>query len=139
MTTPALQRLTAALHPHRRLVWLAAGCSVLNKLFDLAPPVLIGLAVDVVVKQNTSWLAAWGVSSVPGQLGVLAGLSFGIWSAESLFEYLYALLWRNLAQTVQHELRQEAYGHLQQLEMAFFEQGSTGRLMAILNDDINQL
>ena len=139
MTTPALQRLTAALHPHRRLVWLAATCSVLNKLFDLAPPVLIGLAVDVVVKQNTSWLAAWGVSSVPGQLGVLAGLSFGIWSAESLFEYLYALLWRNLAQTVQHELRQEAYGHLQQLEMAFFEQGSTGRLMAILNDDINQL
>jgi len=139
MTAPALQRLTAALHPHRRLVWLAAGCSVLNKLFDLAPPVLIGLAVDVVVKQNTSWLAAWGVSSVPGQLGVLAVLSFGIWSAESLFEYLYALLWRNLAQTVQHELRQEAYGHLQQLEMAFFEQGSTGRLMAILNDDINQL
>ncbi len=139
MTAPALQRLTAALHPHRRLVWLAAGCSVLNKLFDLAPPVLIGLAVDVVVKQNTSWLAAWGVSSVPGQLGVLAGLSLGIWSAESLFEYLYALLWRNLAQTVQHELRQEAYGHLQQLEMAFFEQGSTGRLMAILNDDINQL
>jgi len=139
MTAPALQRLTAALHPHRRLLWLAAGCSVLNKLFDLAPPVLIGLAVDVVVKQNTSWLAAWGVSSVPGQLGVLAVLSFGIWSAESLFEYLYALLWRNLAQTVQHELRQEAYGHLQQLEMAFFEQGSTGRLMAILNDDINQL
>lgn len=139
MTAPALQRLTAALHPHRRLVWLAAGCSVLNKLFDLAPPVLIGLAVDVVVKQNTSWLAAWGVSSVPGQLGVLAVLSFGIWSAESLFEYLYALLWRNLAQTVQHELRQEAYGHLQQLELAFFEQGSTGRLMAILNDDINQL
>ncbi len=139
MTAPALQRLTAALRPHRRLVWLAAGCSVLNKLFDLAPPVLIGLAVDVVVKQNTSWLSAWGVSSVPGQLGVLAVLSFGIWSAESLFEYLYALLWRNLAQTVQHELRQEAYGHLQQLEMAFFEQGSTGRLMAILNDDINQL
>ena len=139
MTAPALQRLTAALHPHRRLVWLAAACSVLNKLFDLAPPVLIGLAVDVVVRQNTSWLAAWGVSAVPGQLGVLAGLSLVIWSAESLFEYLYALLWRNLAQTVQHELRQEAYGHLQQLEMAFFEQGSTGRLMAILNDDINQL
>ena len=139
MTTPALQRLTAALHPHRRLVWLAGTCSVLNKLFDLAPPVLIGLAVDVVVKQNTSWLAAWGVSSVPSQLGVLAVLSFAIWSAESLFEYLYALLWRNLAQTVQHELRQEAYSHLQQLEMAFFEQGSTGRLMAILNDDINQL
>ncbi|MFM2172903.1 MAG: hypothetical protein RLZZ54_830 [Cyanobacteriota bacterium] len=136
---PPLQRLLRSLRPHRRLVWLAASCSVLNKLFDLAPPVLIGLAVDVVVQQNTSWLAALGVRSVPGQLGVLALLSFVIWSAESLFEYLYALLWRNLAQTVQHELRLEAYSHLQQLEMGFFEASSSGRLLAILNDDINQL
>ena len=136
---PPLQRLLHSLRPHRRLVWLAASCSVLNKLFDLAPPVLIGLAVDVVVQQNTSWLAALGVRSVPGQLGVLALLSFVIWSAESLFEYLYALLWRNLAQTVQHELRLEAYDHLQRLELSFFEASSSGRLLAILNDDINQL
>jgi ATP-binding cassette subfamily B protein len=134
-----LQRLIHTLRPHRRQVWLAAGCSVLNKLFDLAPPVLIGLAVDVVVQQETAWLTRFGVSSVPGQLGLLAVLSFVIWSAESLFEYLYGLLWRNLAQTVQHELRLEAYDHLQKLEMAFFEAGSSGRLMAVLNDDINQL
>jgi len=117
----------------------AAIFSVLNKLFDLAPPVLIGLAVDVVVRQQLSWLGTLGVVGVPGQLGLLAVLSFVIWSAESLFEYLYALQWRNLAQTVQHELRIEAYDHLQQLEMAFFEAGSSGRLLAILNDDINQL
>ena len=120
-------------------MWLAALCSVLNKLFDLAPPVLIGLAVDVVVQQRTAWLAGFGATTVPAQLSVLAVLSFLIWSAESLFEYLYALLWRNLAQTVQHELRLEAYNHLQRLEMAFFEAGSSGRLMAVLNDDINQL
>ena len=134
-----LARLLACLRPHRRQVVLATTCSVLNKLFDLAPPVLIGLAVDVVVREQTSWLAAWGVASVPGQLAVLAVLSFLIWSAESLFEYLYALLWRNLAQTVQHELRLEAYDHMQRLEMAFFEASSSGRLLAILNDDINQL
>jgi ATP-binding cassette subfamily B protein len=136
---PGLQRLLSSLRPHRRLVRLAATCSVLNKLFDLAPPVLIGLAVDVVVQQRTSWLAGLGFSTVPGQLGVLAVLSFLIWSAESLFEYLYALLWRRLAQTVQHELRVEAYDHLQHLEMGFFEAGSTGRLLTVLNDDINQL
>ncbi|MEA5414400.1 ABC transporter ATP-binding protein [Synechococcus sp. BA-132 BA5] len=136
---PGLRRLLVSLRPHRRLVWLAATCSVLNKLFDLAPPVLIGLAVDVVVQQRTSWLAGLGFSTVPGQLGVLAVLSFLIWSAESLFEYLYALLWRRLAQTVQHELRIEAYDHLQHLEMGFFEAGSSGRLLTVLNDDINQL
>ena len=140
MASPSpLQRLLRTLQPNRRLVWLAASCSVLNKLFDLAPPVLIGLAVDVVVQQNDSWLAALGVVTVPGQLGVLAVLSFLIWSAESLFEYLYALLWRNLAQRVQHELRLEAYDHLQRLQMGFFEASSSGRLLTILNDDINQL
>jgi ATP-binding cassette subfamily B protein len=135
----SLHRLLRALRPHSRQLRLAALCSVLNKLFDLAPPVLIGLAVDVVVRQDNAWLALFGVTRVPAQLAVLAVLSFVIWTAESLFEYLYGLLWRNLAQTVQHELRLEAYGHLQQLEMAFFEAGSSGRLLAILNDDINQL
>ena len=138
-TVAPLHRLFHSLRPHRRQMQLAALCSVLNKLFDLAPPVLIGLAVDVVVRQDNAWLAAFGVTTVPGQLGVLAVLSFVIWSAESLFEYLYGLLWRNLAQTVQHELRLAAYGHLQQLELAFFETGSSGRLLTILNDDINQL
>jgi ATP-binding cassette subfamily B protein len=134
-----LTRLQRRLRPHRRQVALAACCSVINKLLDLAPPVLIGLAVDVVVRRNLSWLAGFGVSSVPGQLGVLAALSFVIWSGESLFEYLYGLLWRNLAQTVQHELRLEGYDHLQRLQMDFFEAGSSGRLLAVLNDDINQL
>ena len=138
-TVAPLHRLLISLRPHSRQMQLAALCSVLNKLFDLAPPVLIGLAVDVVVRQDNAWLAAFGVTTVPGQLGVLAVLSFVIWSAESLFEYLYGLLWRNLAQTVQHELRLAAYGHLQQLELAFFETGSSGRLLTILNDDINQL
>jgi ATP-binding cassette subfamily B protein len=55
------------------------------------------------------------------------------------FEYIYARLWRNLAQTIQHDLRLDAYGHLQELELAYFEERSTGGLMSILSDDINQL
>lgn len=138
-TAAPLQRLLAHLAPQRRLVLAATACSVLNKFFDLAPPVLIALAVDVVVQQQTSWLARLGAVTVPSQLGVLAGLSFLVWSAESLFEYLYGVLWRNLAQATQHRLRLEAYDHLQKLEMAFFENDSSGRLLTVLGDDINQL
>ncbi|MEB3362556.1 MAG: ABC transporter ATP-binding protein [Synechococcaceae cyanobacterium] len=137
--SPPLLRLLTLLRPHRRLVVLACFCSVVNKLLDLAPPVLIGLAVDVVVRQRQSWMAAFGLTSVPQQLAGLAFLSFVIWSGESLFEYLYGLLWRNLAQTVQHALRIDAYDHLQHLEISFFESSSSGRLLTILNDDINQL
>ena len=48
-------------------------------------------------------------------------------------------MWRNLAQNIQHDLRLDAYKHLQELELAYFEERSTGGLMSILSDDINQL
>ena len=52
---------------------------------------------------------------------------------------MYGVLWRNLAQTVQHELRLDVYGHIQNLEMGWFLEQSKGNLMAIMNDDVNQL
>ncbi len=134
-----LLRLWRYARRHRRRVVLATVCSILNKFFDLAPPVLIGAAVDVVVRQEGSVLATWGFPAPREQLVVLAVATFLIWSLESVFEYAYAVLWRNLAQTVQHELRLDAYGHLQGLELRYFEERSTGGLMAILNDDVNQL
>ena len=133
------RRLLRYVRPHRRQVWAASACSVLNKVFDLAPEALIGVAVDVVVSRQDSLIARLGFPSVRDQLLVLAAVTFVIWLLESLFEYLYGVLWRNLAQTVQHELRQDAYAHLQDLDLAFFEERSTGSLLAILNDDVNQL
>lgn len=134
-----LGRLWGYAEKHRRRILLAASCSVLNKFFDLAPPVLIGAAVDVVVRRQDSVLAGFGFPEARDQLLVLALATFTIWALESLFEYAYGVLWRNLAQTVQHELRIDAYSHLQSLEVAYFEDRSTGGLMSILNDDVNQL
>ena len=134
-----LVRLWGYARPHRRQIILASTCSVLNKVFDLAPPLLIGMAIDVVVSQEDSFLAQLGVTSVVAQLWILAILTLLVWGLESAFEYAYQVLWRNLAQTLQHELRVEAYSHVQGLEMAYFEDRSTGGLMSILNDDVNQL
>lgn len=134
-----LKRLFAYGHNYRTEIWQAIACSVLNKIFDLAPPALIGAAVDVVVQKEDSLIAQLGVSDIFTQLLILALLSLIIWGLESIFEYAYSRLWRNLAQTIQHDLRLDAYAHLQSLDLAFFEDRSTGRLMSILNDDINQL
>jgi ATP-binding cassette subfamily B protein len=120
-------------------MWQAIACSILNKIFDLAPPALIGAAVDVVVNQQDSLIAQFGVTDVTQQLLILSFLTLITWGLESIFQYAYARLWRNLAQTIQHELRLDAYSHLQSLEQEFFEERSTGGLMSILNDDINQL
>ncbi len=134
-----LKRLAAYTRQYQRRVTLAIICSVLNKLFDLAPPVLIGVAVDVVVSQQNSFMARLGFTAVQSQLVALGAITLVIWALESLFEYLFAVLWRNLAQDIQHDLRLTTYDHVQTLDMAYFEERSTGGLMAVLNDDINQL
>ena len=134
-----LPRLLEYARPHRRRLRLAVACSILNKIFDLAPPLLIGAAVDIVVRKQDSWFASLGVVDTSHQLWLLGGLTLAIWIAESLFEYAHAILWRNLAQTIEHELRLDAYAHVQDLDTAWFEDRGAGSLMAVLNDDVNQL
>ncbi len=134
-----LRRLIDYSRDYRQQVWLATLCSVLNKLFDLAPPGLIGAAVDVVIQKQNSIIAQFGITRVSDQLLFLSLLSLVIWTLESAFEYAYARLWRNLAQTIQHNLRLDAYSHLQEMDLAYFEERSTGGLLSILNDDVNQL
>ena len=134
-----LMRLLSHLRQHRGTVLLASLCSVVNKVWALAPPVLIGMAIDVVAAREDSFLATMGYPDVYDQLYILTAITVVIWVLESLFQYFYAVLWRNLAQTAQHELRMSAYTHIQDLEMQWYSEQSTGSLMAIMNDDVNQL
>ncbi len=134
-----LQQLFSYDRIYRSQALRASFYSILNKVFDLAPPYLIGVAVDVVVKRDRSWIGELGITGIIGQLTFISLLTLLIWGLESLFEYLYDRQWRNLAQTMQHDLRLDAYQHLQELELSFFETETTGNLLAILNDDINQL
>ncbi len=133
-----LLRLMKYARAERGKYLAAALFSVLNKIFDIAPEALIGIAVDTVVKRDNSLLAGFGWN-VEQQLIALGVATFFIWVFESYTEYLYSIKWRNLAQSLQHRLRLDTYQHVQNLDMAYFEDKSTGNLLSILNDDINQL
>lgn len=134
-----LRRLAGFARPHRGTAVAATVYSVLNKIFDVLPELLIGVAVDVVVNQQDSFLAGLGVPDPLHQLYLLVALSIAVWVLESLFEYLLAVKWRGLAQELQHALRQAAYGHLQRLPPAVIERERSGRLMALMNEDVNQI
>ena len=133
------KRLLSHMRSHRGTIRLASMCSITNKIWDLAPPLLIGLAVDVVVLKEDSMLASFGLIDPWHQLIFLSILTFAIWGLESLFEYFYGILWRNLAQTVQHELRLDTFNHVQKQGMGWFDERQKGDILAILNDDVNQL
>ena len=139
-----LNKLLRYASAYRRDFKLAALYSVLNKFFDILPEVLIGAAVDVVVKGEESFLARHvlgliGITNTWEQLLALGLFNVLVWAGESLFQYLYEVKWRQLAQNLQHDMRLDTYRHVQRLDMAYFENQRTGNLMAILNDDINQM
>ena len=125
--------------PWKNKIILSSIYSILNKLFDIAPEILLGIAVDLVVNQNNSIISRLGFESIQSQILVLAVTTFLIWVFESLFQYLYSISWRNLAQTIEHSIRVDAYNHVQSLDISWFENKKTGDISAKLNDDVNQL
>ncbi len=127
------------IRPWRAKTRFAALCSTLNKIFDIAPEVLIGVAVDLVVEKENSFVASLGFGSIESQVLFLGLITFIIWALESLFQYIYSIQWRGLAQMVEHEVRVSAYDHSQRLGLSWHEEQATGNITAILNDDVNQL
>ena len=140
LTTPLadrpMWRLFRYLTHYRRKFTLTVGYSIINKILDMMPPILTAWLLDSLMGQGPSWLMPGDNWSHALQIALLI---VAIFLGESFFEWLYQLGFRILAQQVQHDLRLDAYSHLQNREIAFFERSRTGNLLAILNDDINQL
>ncbi len=135
-----LPRLWAYARPERGRVLLATLYTTLGKVMDVAPEILIGVVIDVVVRGQRSFLATrFGIEDRWDQIVVLALLNALIWILESSFGYLSAVAWRNLSQRIEHGLRTEVYAHVQTLELSWFEETRSGGISSILNDDVNQL
>lgn len=118
----------------------AIASSVINKILDLMPPIMIGWLIDSVSGNTPAWIATTFGISEPIGIGVFfAVLIVIIFGVESFFEWLFKLNFMRLAQRVQHDLRLDAYQQLQSREIAYFENNRLGNLMSMLNNDINQL
>ena len=133
-------RLFAYLGAYRgRLAW-ATTASVLNKVLDLMPPLLVGWVIDSLRGQPPGWISGLAGTSDPWSMAVvLSGLSVAIFFFESFFQWMYQAGFMNLAQQVQHDLRMDVYQRIQSREIAFFEEHRLGEILAMLNDDVNQL
>ena len=75
--------LSKFLRPWKKNIFLASLYSSLNKIFDIAPEVLIGVAVDLVVKKNDSFIASLGFETISSQVLFLGFITFLIWALES--------------------------------------------------------
>jgi ATP-binding cassette subfamily B protein len=64
----SLKRLIDYARNYRLQFWLASFCSILNKISSLASPAIVGAAVDVIVKQEGSFIARLGIKELLPQL-----------------------------------------------------------------------
>ncbi|HBO7210873.1 TPA: ATP-binding cassette domain-containing protein, partial [Pseudomonas aeruginosa] len=136
----ALRALWFRYQRHRPRLVGAVVASTVNKIADVVPELLIGAAVDVVVRGDGSFVGQLlGVESRYAQLAWLALINVVVWIVESASEYVADVLWRSVAQGVEHDLRVEAYDHAQHLDLGWHESRASGTTLATLNDDVNQL
>ncbi len=134
-----LLRLYNYANEYKGSIILATCYSIINKVLDLFPPLLIGLAVDTIVKADKSVLGQLGDFTQYQQLWIIAIFTVFIWVWESIFEYLFTVKWKFIAQVIQHKLRMDSFGHLLKMDHKYFESQNSGQLISIINDDVNQL
>jgi ATP-binding cassette subfamily B protein len=134
-----LPRFLAYAAPYRRQIVLASACSVLKKIFDVAPPLLIGLGISIATPGGSPLLAAIGLTTFIAQLAALGALTIFIFTGESAFEYAQKILWRRLAQELQRDLRLDAYARVQDMQLATLDEESIAAIAIPLTEQINQI
>ena len=118
--------------------------SVIARILDLLPPLLLGIAVDAIFRNDAPYNLplvprAWLPSTTEGQfwftIGAIAFAFFG----GSVFHWIRNYGWNSFAQNIQHSVRTDTYDKMQRLNMDFFAEKQTGEMMSILSNDVNRL
>jgi ATP-binding cassette subfamily B protein len=141
-----MKRLFREYGAHYKLqVFVGIFASIFARLLDLAPPVLLGFALDAVFREDKNFQDIWFVpdSLVPadpqGQLLLTVVLIGGAFLFGSLFHWVRNWGFNSFAQNIQHDVRTDTYDKMQRLNMDFFADKQTGEMMSILSNDVNRL
>jgi ATP-binding cassette subfamily B protein len=135
-----MKKLFNYLRPFKGQLSFSMTSSVVNKILDLMPPLLVAWVIDTVGGKAPKWIVSLTGAEDPMTLAAtLSILAFLIFGFESVFQWMYQFGFQTLAQKVQHHLRMDAYAHLQSKEISYFENNRLGETLSILNDDVNQL
>ncbi|PSQ18615.1 ABC transporter ATP-binding protein [Halobacteriales archaeon QS_8_69_26] len=146
---PMLGLLSYA-RPYWARLTVGVGSSMVTRLARLVPPIVVGAAIDRVIRDagTPGLLADIGlVSAAPvtteaakmGLLYRLALIAAIAYVVRSITRFGSRYLLQSTAQKIQRDLRNETYDHMQRQSMSFFANHQTGAMMSILNNDINRL
>jgi ATP-binding cassette subfamily B protein len=145
------RRLLRYLRPYRVRAAVSVGLVILSSLLEIVGPALIAVAIDLFVRPNGA--PPVGISARAGEWLHLHGLApdalTGINLAAALylitlignFAVLYTqmVLMNLMGQYIMYDLRREIFGHLQRLDVQYFDKHPVGRLMTRVTTDVDAL
>ena len=129
---------------HWRLLVIGQIAGVGARAMELVPPVLLGFAIDVILVGEREFGLplvpdAWLPATDAGQFALVAALIGASFLLAAACNWVRGWGLNSFAQNVQHEVRVDAYDHIQRLGMTFFDDRQTGELMSVLAGDANNL
>ncbi|HET8798522.1 MAG TPA: ABC transporter ATP-binding protein, partial [Thermoanaerobaculia bacterium] len=146
------RRLLGYLRPYRMRAAISVVLVILSSLFQLAGPVITAVAIDLFVvpaaggetvgvsRTIAAWMAGRGIELDPlSGINVAAALYF--LSLLGGFAVLYSqmVLMNIMGQYIMYDLRKQIFGHLQKLDIQFFDRNPVGRLITRVTTDVDAL
>ena len=123
-----MRRLLRYLYPYRGRVALAASAIVGHSILELAPPYLTKVVIDTYIPSG----------DLSG-LGFIATIFLVTLSGSFALEYLQTWTLQNLGQRIMFDMRMQVIGHLQRLDLRFYDRNPVGRLMTRVTTDVDVL
>jgi ATP-binding cassette, subfamily B, multidrug efflux pump len=123
-----MRRLLQYLRPYWAQVLVALAAIVAGGVASLAQPYLIKVAID-------RYVAARQLEG----LDTLAALFLGVLVVSFAAEYTQTWTMQLTGQRIMFDLRMAIYGHLQRLDLAFYDRNPVGRLMTRVTSDVDVL
>lgn len=142
------RRLFRYLRPYRARATASVGLVILSSMLEIAGPAIVAVAIDVYVKPLhganvvgvSSRLAKW-LPHVPPLTGINIAASLYVAVLIAGFAVLYTqmVLMNLMGQYIMYDLRKQIFGHLQRLDVQFFDRNPVGRLMTRVTTDVDAL
>ncbi|MGH9308235.1 MAG: ABC transporter ATP-binding protein [Vicinamibacterales bacterium] len=123
-----MRRLLRYLRPYKSSVALALGAIIGASVLQLAQPYLMKIAID-------RHIATGDMAGLDG----IAALFLGILVGSFALEFLQTWTLQMTGQKIMYDLRMQIYGHLQRLDVQFYDRNPVGRLMTRVTSDVDVL
>ena len=123
-----MRRLLRYLRPYRSQAALALAAIVSGAVLQLAQPYLMKIAID----RHIATGELDGLDTIAAAFGAILVASFAL-------EFLQTWTLQMTGQRIMFDLRTQIYGHLQRLDIQFYDRNPVGRLMTRVTTDVDVL